>query len=268
MRIGIIGVGIVGNAVNINLCEKIGADNVFVYDKYKLIGKFEDILDTDIVFLCLPTLYSEIDNQYDKSAIYETCEKLSTNRYTGTVVVKSTVEPGTCENLSSTYKLHIIHNPEFLTANSAVEDFRNQHHIVIGITKIYSLNSSIDNLLLTFYKTYYPHAEITVCNSTESETVKLACNNFYAVKIQFFTEIYLLCKKIGIDYENVKSTMVKNSWINIMHTQVPGPDGNISYGGFCFPKDVKAMISYMKNKNTPNKIINACDEERNSIRND
>ena len=62
--------------------------------------------------------------------------------------------------------------------------------------------------------------------------------------------------------------MLKNGWINPMHTTVPGPDGEISYGGLCFPKDTNALNKYMKRENTPNKVLEACIKERNEMRDD
>ena len=53
-----------------------------------------------------------------------------------------------------------------------------------------------------------------------------------------------------------------------MHTNVPGPDGRLSYGGLCFPKDTNALNEYMKKNNTYNKILQATIDERNSMRRD
>ena len=62
--------------------------------------------------------------------------------------------------------------------------------------------------------------------------------------------------------------MIKNGWINKMHTQVPGPDGKLSYGGVCFPKDTNALLNLMKSKNVPCNVLNSTIIERNSMRND
>ena len=62
--------------------------------------------------------------------------------------------------------------------------------------------------------------------------------------------------------------MLKNGWINPMHTNVPGPDGKLSYGGYCFPKDTNALLNDMKNKGTPYKVLEATIEERNTMRKD
>ena len=62
--------------------------------------------------------------------------------------------------------------------------------------------------------------------------------------------------------------MIKNNWINKMHTTIPGPDGNISYGGLCFPKDSNALLKYMQKNDTPSSILQASINERNQMRND
>lgn len=107
-----------------------------------------------------------------------------------------------------------------------------------------------------------------MCSSTESESMKSFVNCFYSVKIQFFNELYLLCKKIGCDYDVVKNLMLKNKWINPMHTDIPGPDGKLSYGGYCFPKDTNALLNHMKRENTPSMVLEATVLERNIMRDD
>jgi UDP-glucose 6-dehydrogenase len=98
--------------------------------------------------------------------------------------------------------------------------------------------------------------------------MKSFVNCFYSVKVQFFTELYLLCQKNGSDYNKVKDMMLKNGWINPMHTTIPGPDGQISYGGYCFPKDTNALLQYMKNEESPSALMEACITERNEMRED
>ena len=262
MRVGVIGMGVVGGAAYKSLSDK--NVDVIGYDKYKNIGKFADILSTNIVFLCLPTLYNMEIHEYDKSAIIETCTLLVENGYQGLVVVKSTVEPTTSQNLADKYKLHIVHNPEFLTARTACEDFHNQQHIIIGKTSTCGAHQVTK--LVNFYTQYYPQAEITLCESQESESIKIFCNCFYAVKVQFFNELYLLCDKLKLDYAKIKNAMLKNGWINPMHTDVPGPDGKLSYGGMCFPKDTNALLSFMESQNTPHAVLKATVEEHNIMR--
>jgi UDP-glucose 6-dehydrogenase len=98
--------------------------------------------------------------------------------------------------------------------------------------------------------------------------MKIFVNSYYAVKIQFFNELYLLCQNNGSDYETIKNLMLKNGWINSMHTNVPGPDGKLSYGGACFPKDTSALNKYMERLSSPNEVLNATISERNKFRKD
>ncbi len=269
VKVGIIGLGFVGGAMATSFTLKGYTDaNLFIYDKFKDggIGTFDGILAADILFLALPTLYDENKREYDKGPIHETCRLLFAHSYTGAIVIKSTVEPLTTEMLSSTYKLNFIHNPEFLTARTAFEDFHNQEHVVLGQST--TCSNSVYNLVIQFYKKNYSGAAISLCSSTESESMKSFVNCFYSVKIQFFNELYLLCQNMGCNYDIVKDLMLKNGWINPMHTNVPGPDGKLSYGGLCFPKDTNALLKFMELSGTPCEVLKATIKERNEMRDD
>ena len=267
-KIGIIGIGFVGNSLfeSFTLKGYKLNETLFIYDKYKNggIGTINDLFKTDILFLSLPTQYNINEKMYHIEPIIETLDILQNHHYNGIIVIKSTVEPLTIDNLSEKYKLDIIHNPEFLTARTAFDDFHNQKHIVLGKSKI--CNEIKFDKVANFYKINYPNALISVCTSLESESMKLFLNSFYAIKVQYFTEIYLLCNKLGIEYDNVRNLMLKNGWINSMHTIVPGPDGNISYGGLCFPKDTNALMYFMEKLDVPHNILEATINERNDMR--
>jgi len=262
MKISIIGLGFVGGAIHRSFTEK--KITIKTYDKCKNIGSLEECIDSDIMFLCLPTQYNECTKTYDLKPIHDTCLLLEQYKYTGAVVLKSTLVPTTTATLSNLYSnLKILHNPEFLTAKTAYEDFHQQKHIVLGTT----LHSNSD-LVKQFYHTHYPDANISICTSDESESMKLFCNSFYSVKIQFFNELYMLCNKIDCDYDTVKELMLNNDWIHPMHTEVPGTDGKLSYGGFCFPKDTNALLQFMKKQSSIHGVLEASICERNRMRTD
>jgi len=272
MKLSIIGLGFVGGSMLESFKIKTESNTehtIYGYDKYKNggIGTFEDCLDSDFIFLALPTEYDSAKKSYDTSIIEKVLDELSLLGYNKCIVIKSTVEPTVTENLQQKHKdMHLIHNPEFLTAKTAFEDFHNQTHIVIGKSSLCS-QEHVDNLE-QFYKQFYPDVEISHCTCLESESMKIYCNTFYAVKVQFFNELYLLSNKLGADYDTVVNLMLKNDWINPMHTKVPGPDGKLSYGGFCFPKDTNALLQAMKRAETPHSVLEACIEERNEMRDD
>jgi UDPglucose 6-dehydrogenase len=265
-RVGIIGLGFVGSAIYKSFSEK--QMNVVAYDKYKNggIGDILQCLDTDILFLCLPTVFDSKTNHYDKVPIYETAQFLKDKNYQGAIVIKSTIEPLTTKYLCETYGLNFVHNPEFLKARSAYEDFHNQTHIVLGRGE--TCDDTSFNNVVQMYSTYYPLAKISQCISTESECMKIYCNCFYSVKIQFFTELYLLSEKLGLDQNKITQMMINNGSINPAFTQIPGPDGSISYGGLCFPKDTNALLNFMKQMETPNEVLEATVKERETMRDD
>lgn len=272
IKIGLVGLGIVGSALfeSFQLKGYKLNETLFIYDKNKNINKnigtLNDLINVDIMFLSLPTQYDIDNTMYDIKPIIQTLDVLQQHACKSAIVIKSTVEPLTIDRLSDNYKMDIIHNPEFLTARTAFEDLHNQKHIVLGKSK--NCNEVKFSDVVNFYKINYPTAMISICTALESESMKLFLNSFYAIKVQYFTEIYLLCNKLGIEYNNVKELMLKNGWINSMHTTIPGPDGNVSYGGLCFPKDTNALMYFMSKLDTPHDILKATINERNIMRND
>ena len=280
MKIGLFGRGFVGDALYRDFTSK-GVE-VVSYDKYKEIGTAEEIINAkcDAIFLCLPTPYVE-GHGFDQSYLEGVCRYLADNLYSGFVIIKSTTEPGVSRLLAEKYGLNICHNPEFLTARTAKEDFKNQKHIVLGYDDLdlkqkihkdaYFKGSLIKQdiaRLASFYRALYPGAKISVCTTEESESMKIFVNTFYAVKVQMFNEFYFLCQRTGADFEVVRELMLNNGWINEMHTNIPGPDGSVSYGGACFPKDTSALLHCMKKLRTPHMVLEGCVNERNSMRKD
>jgi UDPglucose 6-dehydrogenase len=265
LKIGICGHGFVGNAISSFFINKPGF-NVLIYDKYKNINTFEIVLNTDMIFICLPTNFDKNINNYNMIEIDSTISRLNESNYTGLIIIKSTVMPDYCTKINQEYPhLKIIFNPEFLSARTAVNDFANQTHIIIGYTE-FSKNS-ID-MIRDMYNSLFPMAKISVTTTEEAAMVKLGCNSFYATKIQYFTELYLLCEKMKIDYNSVKDMMLENGWINPMHTIVPGTDGMVSFGGMCLPKDICALNEFMKIQDSSNLVLSAVIEDREKMRND
>lgn len=261
MNIAQIGKGFVGSALAKSF-ELKGIKTV-AYDKFQKIGQIEDIFNSDIVFLCLPTPFVK-GKGFDLSAIRENLQKLSEVNYTGLCVLKSTVEIGVTKMLCKDYGLNICHNPEFLTERTAFEDFHNQDHIVLGS----NIKSKKFNDLVLLYKELYPTAMISICSSDESEAMKIFVNNFYAMKISIFNEFYFLSNKLGVDFSRVKDLMIMNKWISPHHTNVPGPDGKPFWGGNCFVKDTHALLLQMKAVDTPSLTLDAAIKERNEVRKD
>jgi UDPglucose 6-dehydrogenase len=261
-KIGVIGCGVVGKA----LTQTLGDQGFTVqgYDKY--VSEFETTLDTavgcEVVFLCLPTLYSTELNEYDKKPIHETCAALAQLDFAGEVVVKSTVEPGTTSALQVRYPtLRFLHNPEFLTARRALEDSRNQSHVVLGYAYPRSLPTATTEKM---WRRVFPKAHISITDSTTSECLKLACNCFYSVKVQFFNELALFCRKKKVVYSQLRRMLLLNNFTSPMHTHVPGPDGKLTFGGMCFPKDTRALLAAMQSVDSEAQVLRStvCEQQQ------
>lgn len=260
MKVAQIGNGFVGSALHKSF--KLNGISTIIYDKFQKIGSINSVLDSEILFLCLPTPFIK-GKGFDLSAIEENLLLLKKKSYKGLCVIKSTVEVGTTKMLAEKYGLNIAHNPEFLTERTAFEDFHNQDHIVLGK----SSDSSLFSSLVLFYKELYPNARVSMCSSDESEATKIFRNCFYAQKVMIFNEFYFLCNKLGMDYDRVRGLMLCD-WLGEMHTMVPGPDGGIGYSGHCFPKDTEALLLQMKSNDSIHQVLEAAISERNEIRPD
>ena len=73
---------------------------------------------------------------------------------------------------------------------------------------------------------------------------------------------------MNLDFNTIKDLMLGNGWINNRHTSVPGPDGKFSYGGACFPKDTKALLSFMRRADLPYLALKGVVDERDQMRDD
>jgi hypothetical protein len=168
MIIGICGLGFVGTAIQYTL-NHYNIDCI-TYDLYKNIGDIKTLLNTDILFLCLPTQYNDTLQKFDISEIEKTLKYFNDNSYNGIILIKSTLEPRTTNYLSDKFSyLSLIHNPEFLSAKTAQNDFLNQKHIILGLSHNFSKNIDI---VVDFYKKYFCD-NISIVDSTESESVKI-----------------------------------------------------------------------------------------------
>lgn len=251
-KVGIIGNGFVGNAIYQNLRFKI--DNLFVYDvdPLKSLSDYEETINCDIIFVCLPTpMKDKMGGECNLGYINDFFKKLPTS-LKGIFVIKSTVPIGTTKKLSILRKdLNIVHNPEFLTARNSVEDFNNSDRNIIGG------NQKLSETLKAFYMNYFPHIPTVIVSSEESESIKYFSNTYLSVKVAYFNLMYDLCKKIGIDYENVRKGVISDKRIGESHSSVPGIDGDRGFGGTCFPKDLNALNETFRENNINTEILDS-----------
>ena len=259
MSIGIIGQGFVGNAVYQKFKKYY---NMKTYDIKGIIhcnSTEQETLDNEIVFICLPTPMNE-DGTCHIDIVEKAIKRVVEFGVAKTVVIKSTVSPGTCAKWNKKFDIDVVFNPEFLTEANAVSDFKNQTRIILGGPRTSTTK------LKTIFSKVFPKATIVKTDSTYAEMVKYLTNSFLATKVSFANEMYEICNGLDVDYDKVVEYATYDKRLGKSHWSVPGPDGDLGYGGHCFPKDVKALIEVANDKDVFPLMLIATDEKNEQVR--
>ena len=244
-NIGIIGWGVVGQATGKGFVTN-KENKVLWYDKYKDGGTaLPELLEkSEFIFIAVPTPifsdYSGLDVSIVDSVVGEVAPALSgTDKI---LVIKSTVLPGSTEAYIKNYKgTKFAMNPEFLTQANANKDFLNPERTVIGVT-----DEKVGERLKKLHQTILPkNQEYFITDPTTAELAKYMSNLMLASKVLLANEFYLMAKKLGIDYEGVREIVEADSRIGT-HIKAPGPDGDMGFGGACFPKDMVGLLGLAK----------------------
>ncbi|MGE5644666.1 MAG: nucleotide sugar dehydrogenase [Acidobacteriota bacterium] len=152
------------------------------------------------------------------------------------VAIRSTVFPGTCEELLAQLgggaPVSIVSNPEFLREGGAVRDFREPSLVVAGGSDPAAVKRVAD--------LYAPlGVEPCLVSLRTAEMIKYACNTFHALKIAFANEIGAVSAELGIDGAEVMATLCRDERLNISPAYLkPG----FAFGGSCLPKDLRALV--------------------------
>lgn len=232
VKIGVIGDGFVGHAVSEGF--KSHGFEVKVWDKFKESNYFEEVERCDFIFICVPTPYKD---GIDLSVVDETFERLK--NYRGVVVIKSTVIPGTARSYQEKYpRMSIVSNPEFLSQDTAEEDFLHPDKILIGYTSddLSGVLTALD--VGDLYKDF--EAPVIILRSEETEMVKYMVNAYYALRVTFANEIYDICEDLGVNYDRVRGCFELDKRVAPGHFDV-FHGGYRGFGGKCLPKDLAAL---------------------------
>ena len=257
--IGIIGQGFVGNAIYQKFKDYYDI-NTYDLDSSKCNSTEQETLDNDIVFVCLPTPMNS-DGSCNVSLVESAIKRCSDFGITKTVVIKSTVSPGTTARINSLYpNMDVVFNPEFLTERNAVKDYENQNRIILGGPR-----PSTTKLKAIFSKVF-PNAHIVKTDSTHAEMVKYLINTFLSVKVSFANEIYQICEGLNVDYDKVVEYATYDERLGDSHWNVPGHDGDFGFGGHCFPKDLAALIHLAENLDVIDNVLSAAEQTNTQVR--
>src|SRR5207248_1367832 len=194
-------------------------------------------------FLCVGTPSKNdgtVDMTFLEQAGKEVCDALAeqNNEYLVTIIVKSTVPPGTNRKLYNFLKqqskayVQVVSNPEFLREGSAVKDCLEPDRIVIG-----GESPECFRIMRRLYDPLIKREESFMTMNWESaELTKYAANSMLAARISFMNEMTILCEHYGADIEDIRKGIGTDTRIGPAFLRA-----GCGYGGSCFPKDVAAM---------------------------
>ena len=200
------------------------------------------VKNSDIIFICVGTPTKKGGSSADLSQVYNVAKELgsSINKFK-IIITKSTVPVTTGDEIekilskrNNKNKFAVVSNPEFLREGEAIRDFTYPDRIVVG-----SNEKKSNRILKNLYSPLISKgAQYINTSRRAAELIKYASNAFLATKITFINEIANLCEKTGINVEDISIGMGLDKRIGSRFLRA-GP----AYGGSCFPKDTKAIIS-------------------------
>ncbi len=245
-----------------------------IYKRNLKAGRLEFITDakkavreSDIIFICVNTPINE-HQEADLTAVKEVARAIGQYMNDYKIVVnKSTVPVGTAdfvkkiikENQQKKIEFDVVSNPEFLREGAAVKDFENPDRIVIG-----SESKKAEEIMTSLYRSRArADRPIMITNIRTAEIIKYASNAMLATRISFMNQLSYLCEKTGADIKAVARGMGFDGRIGSRFLQA-----GLGYGGSCFPKDIKALISMLKQNDCDSDLfeaVNRINEKQKSV---
>ena len=200
----------------------------------------EGIREADVALICVGTPSEKNGNlglDQLRRVVSQIADELAHRTKPLIVAVRSTVFPGTCEDVvmpvfSGLTNVQVVSNPEFLREGIAVQDFMEPSLVVVG---------GSDRAAVQFVADLYAPLGVEACQVTlrTAEMIKYACNAFHAVKISFANEVGALCGKLDVDAREVMDTLCEDVKLNVSKAYLkPG----FAFGGSCLPKDLRALV--------------------------
>jgi UDPglucose 6-dehydrogenase len=257
--IAIMGTGMVGGALD----RYFKTQNVQagLFDPPKGLSDIEVLRGADVIFLAVPTPYYLDGSGFDDSFMRAAIEAIPVPGKT--LVLKSTITPGTTEKFQALYPQHrVLFNPEFLTETTADFDMQFPKRQIVG----YTPESRRDAELVMGLLPRAPFEKIV--SAKDAEMVKYFGNAFYALKVAYANQMFDLCQKMGVDYDTVKDCakaepMIvgdqRNTHLEIYHKGYRG------YGGKCLPKDTRSIIQLAESLGIDLALLKKAEEYNNAL---
>jgi UDPglucose 6-dehydrogenase len=294
MRVGIVGLGFVGLSLSSVLASKdistIGIDTdkekckmitsgkppffepelektlkEGLSKKFLISDDFSLLLDCELIFVTVGTPQRDdgsIELGIIKDAIRKISQIIGKSKKSQTVIIKSTVVPGTMKNVilpilekgsrkKAGKEFGLISNPEFLQESSAIKNTKFPHLIILG-----GYQTQFMRKFGKFLTKIHPDTKIVVTNHQTAEMIKYANNSFLATKISFINQLSNICQKIPeVNVDEIAKAIGLDPRIGQQFLNA-GP----GYGGSCLPKDMKALINFSNKVGVKPVLLNAVEE--------
>ena len=256
MNIGVIGYGYVGRATGEGFATN--SDNkIFWFDKFKESPyTLDEVIEkSEFIFIAVPTPifedYSGMDISIVTGVVDEVAPKIAgTDKI---LIIKSTSLPGTTRKMAKKYpNVNFVMNPEFLTQENANRDFLKPFRTIIG-AETKDMGERIVKLYSTILSSDQPYF---IMDTVSAEVAKYMSNLILASKVIFANEFYELSHKVGANYLDVKKGVEADPRIGT-HLGAPGPDGDMGFGGACFPKDTIGILGIAKELKVDMSVLQA-----------
>ncbi len=219
----------------------------------------KSINSSEIIMICVGTpskSNGDTDLKFVNQAADMIAEYIDSDKI---ILIKSTVPVGTSEKIKKNInekikkrnincKIDLIFNPEFLKEGKAINDFESPDRIVIG----YESTSSLKKVIQMYEPFNLHHDKIITMDIKSSELTKYASNAFLATKISFINEIANICENVDADINSVRKGLCSDTRIGY-DFMYPG----VGFGGSCFPKDLKALSKFSKDRGYQTSIIDS-----------
>lgn len=224
------------------------------------------VLDSEVIFLCLPTPMGEdgsADLKYVLGVADDIGKILKENNVKEykVIVNKSTVPVGTAQRVKDAISKHgkfdfdIVSNPEFLREGFAVEDFMKPDRIVIGAEDQKALD-----IMKALYEPFVRQGNpIIEMDTASAEVTKYAGNSYLAMRITYMNQLANFCESVGANIDLVRKGIGSDNRIGKRFLFA-----GIGYGGSCFPKDVNALIKTSLEYNSEMTILTEVNRVNNA----
>jgi UDPglucose 6-dehydrogenase len=267
-KIGVIGLGYVGTAVQKGF-ESIRTVVTYDIAKECTAKSIEElVVQSRIIFICVPTPMNP-DGTCNVDIVKSVLRNISEVEtwHKPICVLKSTVTPGTTEQLSREFtNLTICFNPEFLTERNYIKDFMSQVNIIVGHSEISDTQKNEIQPVIDLYTERFSQAIVWITPAKEAEMVKYVANTMLAAKVAYLNEIYQICEKTNINYNAITKILRRDERLGTTHWNVPGHDGKYGFGGTCFPKDLNALIQFGEVNGQSTPLLKAVWEKNLEVR--